>query len=339
MSETRDASRRKTLQALAGLALGLWVLLGLTSLTGDSSGGTHARMGEPVLDGFSQSRTQTQRIRFTLNDEAYTLARTASGWVIEETGGYPVRRERLSDLAGGLETLSYDQKRTDDPYKHDRIGLGDPLQGGNGALVEIFGVTGTLDHSLIIGRKDEALYVRGPDEDQTYRANGTLPPFYTLRAWLDLDIISIDPSAIRSVRITDSANRTLYLRRDEGSDARSFRPAPPNQTDRLISRLSASTTALAITRLSPLDVKPATDLSTQPVARHISETFDGLEVDLSAYRESDGLWVTLRAVEAGEGARRAEGINEKAEGWAFRLTDYDFQDFTPDVTSIVERGF
>ena len=68
-----------------------------------------------------------------------------------------------------------------------------------------------------------------------------------------------------------------------------------------------------------------------------SETFDGLEIDLRAYREPFGLWVTLRAVEAGEGARRAAAINEKAEGWAFRITDYDFQDFTPDVLSIVER--
>jgi hypothetical protein len=106
----------------------------------------------------------------------------------------------------------------------------------------------------------------------------------------------------------------------------------------LISRLAASTTALAVTRLNPVDVKPASDLTTDPIARHISETFDGLEIDLRAYREPFGLWVTLRAVEAGEGARRAAAINEKAEGWAFRITDYDFQDFTPDVLSIVERN-
>ncbi|MEO1305879.1 MAG: hypothetical protein AAFV37_12955, partial [Pseudomonadota bacterium] len=134
-----------------------------------------------------------------------------------------------------------------------------------------------------------------------------------------------------------SNRRDLYLRRAEGEGARSFQPAPPNQDDRLISRLAASTTALAITRLSPLDVKPEADLVTAPVARHISETFDGLEVDLRAFREPGGLWVTVRAVEAGEGARRAEVINEKAEGWAFRITDYDFQDFTPNVLSIVER--
>ncbi len=337
MSQTHAAVRYKQVLILSAIAVGLWVILGLTGLTRTNQGGDHARLGQPVLEDFSQTRADAQRIRFTLADESYTLARTASGWILEDTGGYPVRPERLSELASGLETLSFDEKRTDDPYKHDRVGLGDPLQSGNGALVEIFGSTGNLEHSLIIGRKNDAIYVRAPDQDQTFRAEGTLPPFYNRRAWMDFNIINIDPSAIRSVRITDPRNRSLYLRRAEGGDSRSFRPAPPNQTDTLISRLAASTTALAVTRLSPLDVKPASDLTTAPIARHISETFDGLEIDLNAYREPTGLWVTLRAVEAGEGARRAEVINEKAEGWAFRITDYDFQDFTPDVLSIVER--
>ena len=337
MSVTQSAARRKRLVYLIVIAVGLWVILGLTSLVRGGESTDHARMGDPVLAGFSQSRADAQRIRFTLDNDSYSLVRSASGWLLEETGGYPIRPDRLADLAGGLETLAFDERRTDDPYKHDRIGLGDPTEGGNGALLEIFGIDGELQNSLIIGRKNDTIYVRAPGETQTYRAEGSLPAFYNRRAWLDLNIINIDPSAIRSVRILDSENRMLYLRRDEGSDARSFRPAPPNQDDQLISRLAASTTALAITRLSPSDVKPASDLLSEPIARHISETFDGLEIDLRAYQEPTGFWVTLRAVEAGEGARRAQAINEKAEGWAFRVTDYDFQDFSPSVLSIVER--
>ena len=337
MSQSHAQTRRKGVIVLAGVAVILWIVLSLTSLTSGSTSNLHARMGDAVLAEFGRTRADSQKIRFTLADESYTLARSATGWTLEETGGYPVRRDRLSELMGGLETLSFDEKRTDDPYKHDRIGLGHPQQDGNGALVEVFGQGTELVHSLIIGRKNDTIYVRDPEDAQTYRAEGTLPPFYNRRAWLDLDIIEIDPSAIRSTRITDETGRSLYLRRAEGADTRSFRPAPPNQNDRLISRLAASTTALAVTRLTPVDVKPAADLTTAPIARHISETFDGLEIDLRAYREPQGLWVTLRAVEAGEGARRAAAINEKAAGWAFRITDYDFQDFTPDVLSIVER--
>lgn len=339
MINSHHQNRRRNVTALVGLSIGLWLLLAVTGLTNGPTGNTHSRMGAAVWDGFSQTRAESQKIRFTLADDSYTLARTAAGWTLEETGGYPVRPDRLAELAGGLETLSFDERRTNDPYKHDRIGLGNPAEGGNGALVEVFGQESELIHSLIIGRKNDTIYVRDPEQTQTYRAEGTLPPFYNRRAWLDLDIIQIDPSAIRSVRITDAEGQGLYLRRAEGNDTRSFRPAPPHQDDRLISRLAASSTALAISRLSPADVKPASDLTTQPIARHISETFDGLEVDLRAYREPYGLWVTLRAVEAGEGARRAVAINQKAEGWAFRITDYDFQDFTPAVSDIVERDF
>ena len=337
MTSAQAHTRQNRILWLVGICIGLWVILGLTNLTFGAPSLRHADMGDPVLSGFSETRVDAQRIRFTLADESYTLQRTAAGWTMEETGGYPVRLDRLAELASGLETLTFGEKRTDDAYKHDRIGLGDPIEGGNGALVEVFGIDADLMHSLIIGRKGDQLYVRDPGETQTFRAEGNLPPFYNLRSWLDLRIVEIDPSAIRSVRVRDSNDRDLYLRRGEGEGARSFRPAPPHQDDRLISRLAASTTALAITRLSPLDVKPQTDLVTAPVARHISETFDGLEIDLSAYREPNGLWVTVRAVEAGEGARRAQVINEKAEGWAFRITDYDFQDFTPNVLSIVER--
>ncbi len=48
-----------------------------------------------------------------------------------------------------------------------------------------------------------------------------------------------------------------------------------------------------------------------------------------------GLNTHARAIEAGEGARRGSTINEKAEGWAFKISEYDWSDFTPRVSSIV----
>ena len=337
MSAVRARSRQRTLIAFAAAAGSLWGLIGVSQLVSRPHSDTHARVEAAVLPGFAETRARAAKIRFTMADDTYTLTRTANGWVMDEAGGYPVRTDRLAALATGLESLTYGEKRTRDPEKLNRIGLGDPGKGGNGVLIEVLEPDNTVSAALIVGRKDDHLYTRVPGNTQTYRLSGDLPPFYNRRAWLDFDIINIDPSAISSVRITDDAGQSLYLRRTPGADARSFRPAPPNGDDTLVDRLASSTTALAITRLSALDAKPASDLTTTPVARHISETFDGLEVDLSAYREPDGLWVTLRAVEAGEGARRAEAINDKAEGWAFRLSDYDFQDFTPRVASLVDR--
>jgi hypothetical protein len=61
----------------------------------------------------------------------------------------------------------------------------------------------------------------------------------------------------------------------------------------------------------------------------------GWKCHVEAYREPDGFFVTMRAIEAGEGAHRGSTINDKATGWAFELSEYDWNDFTPLVSSIV----
>ncbi len=338
VSATLDTRRRKTVEWLSITAAALWILLFLMSLFAPAQSDVSPRTGDPVLPNFSTVRSDTGAISFTMADERYTLERRQGEWVMAETGGYPVREDRLATLAEGLETMTWGERRTAEPARFSRIGLGDPREDGNGILIEVFASNGSKSAEVITGRRNETLYARDPGENVSFRVEGDLPPLYTREAWLDLDIVDIDASSISAVRLTDSRGQTLYLSRVPGGDARSFRPAPPYHNDTLRSRLAASTPALAMSHLSPIDVKPQSELTTRPVARHITETHDGLEIDLRAWREPDGFWVTLRAVEAGEGARRAQTINDRAEGWAFKLTEYDWREFTPLVSSIVRRA-
>lgn len=336
MNASRQASYRKTLKWLGGACLVVWILIAVTAVFGNGPDPEkHARFSEPVLQNFAAQRRTAQMVRFTLADDDYSLFRTSEGWVMPESGNYPVRRDRIADLMLGFETLTFDARRTADPYKLDLLGLGDPMQDGNGVLVEFLSADGSPLHDLIVGRRDEAIYVRAPGDSQSYRATGDLPPFYNRRAWLDFDVLTIAPEAIRSVRIRDRTGTSVYLRRRAGEGPQDFRPAPPYQNSRIRNRLTVSRTALAITNFAPTDAKPAAELESRPSARHITETYDGLEIDLRIYNEADGYWVTLRAIEAGEGARRAEVINQKAEGWAFSLPNIDRRDFTPRVSRLV----
>lgn len=335
MTELRDRQRTRRLQILAGIAAAFTLLALLTHIQFGGGPKQTGRMGQPVLPDFAAIRADAAEIRVTLADESYRLLNSADGWTLEGTHGYPVRADRLAALASGLGSLTWGEARTRDPDKLNRVGLGDPREGGTGALVEIANEAGDVTAAIITGRKDDHLYARRPDETQAYQVNGDLPPFYNRDAWLDLDIIDISPDAVSAVRLFDRYGESLYLQRAVGTSERSFRPGPPYQDFRLISRLAASTPALALTRFQPIGVKPAAELTTRPVGRHITETHDGLEVEVQAYREPDGYFVTLRAIEAGEGAHRGGTINEKAAGWAFELSEYDWNDFTPAVSSIV----
>ncbi|MAN47324.1 MAG: DUF4340 domain-containing protein [Alphaproteobacteria bacterium] len=335
MSQIRTRQRMRRLQIMAGTAGALTLLAVIAYSMGGSRTATTSRMGNPVIPDFASIRAEASEIRVTLSDESYVLVNTQDGWKMGTEDGYPIRPDRLATLATGLGELTWGEGRTRDPDKLNRIGLGDPREGGTGALVEIIDENGNTEAALITGRKGEHVYGRLPGEEQAFQVKGDLPPLYNHDAWLDFDILEINSDAISAVRIYDSMGESLYLQRSVGTSDRSFIPGPPYQDFKLVSRIAASTPALALTRFAPIGVKPASKLETRPVARHITETHDGLEVDVSAYREADGYFVTLRAIEAGEGAQRGSTINEKAEGWAFELSEYDWKEFTPRVSSIV----
>ena len=335
MSDVRSKQRIRRLQIMGGIAIGLTALTFTAHSLHGPSARSSERDGQRVIPDFAAIRADASEIRVTLSDEAYTLANTQDGWKMGGPDGYPIRPDRLAELATGLEGLSWGEGRTRDPDKLNRIGLGDPRDGGTGALVEILDEDGKITAALITGRKDSRVYGRLPSEEQAFQVNGDLPPLYSHDAWLDFDILDINSDAISAVRLFDSMGESLYLQRSVGSSDRSFVPGPPFQDFRLVSRLAASTPALALTRFAPIGVKPASKLQTRTVARHITETHDGLEVELRAFREPDGYFVTLRAIEAGEGAHRGSTINDKAEGWAYQLAEYDWNEFTPRVSSIV----
>lgn len=335
MIAAQHETRKRYNLYLLGSVLFLWVIIALTQWVPQSHIAQHDRMGKPLIENFAQARKSLSAIELTTADTHYTLEKHAGGWRMPEAGGYPVRPDQIRALLDGLETLSFGEARTSDPKRHDLLGLRAPDAGGTGVVVSLRDAEGTDLTALIIGRRNDRLYVRYPGQAATFRAVGNLPPLYNQDAWLDFDIVKVHPSAIRAIRLRDAEQRGLYLTRAPGTDARAFMPAPPYASNRIISLLGVRTSALALSRLAPRGAKPKAELQTTPIGTHITETFDGLEIRVQAYREADGLWITLRAIEAGEGARRAEAINLKADGWAFRLSPFDFEDFVPSVSGLV----
>lgn len=332
--------RARRARALAGMAAALLALIaGKLLLVAADRPDTpdHARRGSPVLE-HGADPAQLAGIEVELADETYRLVRTGEGWRMDTPDGFPVRADRMREVLTGLNELSWADPRTRDPRKFDTLGLGDPAKGGTGASVTIQHAQDIPPQSVIIGWRDERLYARRPDETEAWRVDGDLPPLHGRDAWMDFAVLSLEPETIGAVLIAPTAGEQLLLVRDPGQGPREFRPGPAHPNERLVSPLAASTPGLALSRFAPVDVKPAAELQTRPVARHVTITHDGLEIEAKAYREPDGRYITLRAVEAGEGAARAEAINARAAGWAFELTQYDWAEYTPSIASIVERA-
>ncbi|MEL6663979.1 MAG: hypothetical protein AAFR33_13370 [Pseudomonadota bacterium] len=337
LPEAIRRERGRTLLAIGAASLVMLGLIGLDTYSAQPGLERHPRSGTPVLTGLDPI-AEVHKIDVRLADDAYALVRAGEGWRLDEADGYPARQDRIGQLLTGLSELSWGEAKTRDPRKLDQLGLADPDDGGNGAEILLRSESGDVLGDLISGRRDGQLYLRNRGEQLAFSGEGNLPPLSSRRSWLDFDVIAMVPDAIAGVVLESPDGERLHLVRPDDGGPRDFVPGPAHADERLVSRLAAATPALALSRFSPLDVKRDTELETEPVARHTTLTKDGLEVISEAYEEADGLYLTIRAIEAAEGARRAQDINDRALGWAFRLSRYDWADYTVAISDIVERA-
>ncbi|MEL6257746.1 MAG: DUF4340 domain-containing protein [Pseudomonadota bacterium] len=334
MGAPHDSARRWTFIVLIGVLVLLVAAATLSLWSSNRQANQIGARGGLVWPAFESGADDIHRIKVRLADDSYTLERTDDGWGMVEADFYPIRQDRLSTFAQALTSLRWGEAKTKDPAKYNRLSLGDPQSGGAGALVQAWSEDGARTGALITGRRAGKIYGRQPDAEQTYRLHGDLPPLYTRDGWLDLKIVDMRPDAVRAAKLTDASGRSLMLTRSRGSGLRGFSLSPANDQLQLVSPLSAASAALALPRLAPINVVAKKNLSGSPVARHVTMTFDGLEVDTRAYKQDDRFFVTIRAIEAGEGAARAKTINANAADWAFEVTELDWVEFAAPLGSI-----
>ena len=286
----------------------------------------------PVVPGLSESIGGAQRIIVTSADASYRIERTQRGWAMRDRGDYPVLSSRLAQLTEGLEQLRFTRRMTSDPSKFERLGVGDPREGGHGILVQVEGSQGALLVNLILGVQTSGLYVRRPDSDQTYAAQGELPPLRDVASWLQLRPIEMDAARLARVEITPPEGRAYILARDAAGQP--WRIASPALAT--VAQTSVAAAAEHVTQISPVDVQPAPAIQGAPRARLHATTFDGLSIDAELIDSDGRTWVKLVArADTPEHEAAALEINNRASAWAYALNDMEIQSLVPALSALV----
>jgi hypothetical protein len=294
----------------------------------------------PVIPRLEETIREGRRIIITSSEASYRIECVQRGeecvWVMRDRGDYPVMAARLAQLTDGLEELRYTRRMTNDPSKHERLGVTDPRQGGRGVLVQIEDAQGALLVNLILGIEPSGLYARRPDDDQAWAVRGELPPLRNVATWLELQPIQLPAEALTRVEIMPRSGRAYILARDNAQD--DWRIASPA----LASLAQSTVTAAAerITQIQPVDVQPAPAIQGPAVARVRALTFDGLLIDAEVV-ESDGRpWLKLVARSAAvtptpEQEAAALQINNRVAAWAYALSEMDAESFTPPLSALI----
>jgi hypothetical protein len=327
--------RRRRATLVVGLALAVAALAAITVGIQARSRDAEAAAGV-VLPNFAQRARDATKITIVSKDSRYEIQRTEKGWALKDRGNYPVRRERLAQFTRGLESLAYLRPMTRDPERHERLGLGDPAKGGSGVLVQVEDARGARFADLIIhAETGGALFLRKPDQAQTWQVKGDMPSLTDPGEWLDLVPFELDKARIARVDYTLAAGGGYAIARE--SDEQSFALAPPNAALPVLSPSSVASAATGLTRLQPVDVRQAAAVGGLPAARVQTRTFDGLLIEADFFAEpNDKFWVKLIArAEKPEKEAEAAQINARAAAWAFGLRPDDYADLAPSLASFL----
>ncbi len=338
MSGVAAAQRRRNLIILAGVAAAS-ALLGGASFLPPAEDRPRAEVGQKVLPDFADHADKVSLVMVTTSEEAYHLVRNADGWVLAEKGSYPVAAPRVAELVRTLGEITYAQAMTRDEKKFDRIGLGDPATGGTGALLEVGDGSGTSFAKVLVGYRDGRSYVRMPDDLQAWAVkDSVMPPLQRGARWLDMDVAPMTSEEIAGVDVRPSLGPAYRLVPDGKGG---FALAPPYSNRRVVAALAPTMAAESLTRFSAVDVAPALDISIgAPLGEHITRTRDGIAIVVRCWKARGRFWVTIGAATSeaasAEASARATAINTRAAGWAFALTELDWNGFATPLAALIE---
>lgn len=338
--------RVRSLTYLAG-ATGFAVLLAAIALFQRGSTGEPAFKPVRMFANLEKQIDDVAAIQIETKTASFNVTRDAEGrWTLPDRAKYPADFNTVRKTILGLAELDLVAQKTNRADWQEKLGLGLPKTGGSGTLVTLKDGKGEVLATLIAGAAAEgeaaggrqAIYVRRPDEPQTYVARGTFQATTEQTQWLSKTFIDLARDRIKTVAMKPFKGRPYTVTREKPEDAnfRIVEAIPPGRQLRTESEPNGIGNALL--GLSFDDVKPQSLADFANAATFTLATFDGLNVAFKIVEKDRDFWIAIEAAAnpavqpppAKPGAtqlkadvpKEAKEINALVGGWAYKIPRY-----------------
>jgi hypothetical protein len=327
-------ARRVTLLFFVGIvviALAAWV--SSRSQTGDDS-----TAGAAVLPGLEGSLNDVTQVRITKADKTQaTLDRKATDWLVAERG-YPADSGKLRKLLLDLGSLKAVERKTSIARNYPVLGVEDVSSPkATGARIDI--VSPGKTWSLIVGRSMDAndVYVRVAGSAQSLLASPLVMVDSDPKLWLDPTILDIAQTRVSEVDEHPSKGAPFSASRAKKTQADFTVQGIPHGRE-LTGADAPDQMGSALSSLTLTDVRKAaappqgTDLS-----HAVFKTFDGLEIDVSGYKQSANGFIDVSARATDKSATaEAQQINSRVQGWEYEIPDYRYDEIFQSLDALLK---
>jgi Domain of unknown function (DUF4340) len=288
--------------------------------------------GAAVLPGLEGSLNDVSRIRITqAGNTQTTLERRASDWVVAERG-YRADSGKLRKLLLDLGSLKVIERKTRIAGNYPLLGVQDVTSPkATGARLDIDAAGKSW--SLIVGRSTDGngCYVRVVDSPQSLLARPRVEVGADPKHWLDPAILDIGQDRVREILEQPAHGSGFTAAREKKTQADFTVHGIPRGRE-LTGADAADSMAGALASLSLTDVrKAAAPPPGSELAHAVFKTFDGLEIEVSGYKQDKDDYIDVSAKAAGPSAdAEARQINARVQGWDYEIPDYRYtQIFQP----------
>ena len=268
------------------------------------------------------------RIEIVHQGKMMAIVKHGDTWGLEDRGGYAVQTPKLRGMLTALTELRLVEPRTTDPAEFSRLGVENPDEtNGTSDLLRVLDPSGKPIVALIVGHRrvrtqgnvPEQVYVRRPDDNQSWLAEGNLQVDADPQLWFDRDIMNIDHGRIASVAVDRGGSAP------NGADQLDF----ARDGQKLVLKQPADHPPLDDYKLEDVDrgleLLTFQDVQTdsQPVGDRIGQTVyttgDGLTVTLTAFKGEKDIWVRFTASGDDKAKGEADKLNAHVGGWTYQL--------------------
>lgn len=288
-----------------------------------------------------------------------TLARVNDGWTVEEASGYRADWDQLKSLLAGLARARVIEMKTDNPEFYDRLGVQD-ISAADAAGIQVEFAEGSGVPTVIVGNNAKARsgqYARLRDSVASVLVDSQLSFPKTTPGWLDTDIIDITDSEVVEYQVRHPDGTVIKAVKASADDGDFELQDIPDGRE-IKSAWNVNSPANALAALTLDEVVPSADLNWDESVQYQVLTADGLTieaklitVETSAEEAGDPEhWLRLRAgiyttslentadseVDRDATRARAEDINARVDGWAYRIPRYKYDPMTRNTEDLLK---
>lgn len=293
--------------------------------------------GKLMFPDLAPKLENAARIEIVHQGKTTAIVKHDGTWGLADRNGYAVQPTKLRSMLTALTELRLVEPRTKDPTEFGRLGLEDPNgKTAESNLLRVLDAAGKPIVALIVGHRrvrtqgnvPEQVFVRLPDDNQTWLAEGSLQVDADPQLWLDRDIMNIDHMRIATVAVT-VGNDTLDFARDgEKLALKSPTDHPP------LDEYKLDDVDRGLELLTFEDVQADKDPVGDKIGQAVYTTSDGLAVTATLFKGSKDVWARFAATGKDKTKDEADKLNAKLAGWTFELGAWKQKALVPTLDDL-----